>query len=219
MKEKSLVQKLLIFITSIFVLVFACSASVLAASNRGKTKKPWAAAYKKIVKELETEYKDSDVKITYDLIFFNDDMTPELVAGMNDYWVSMYTYDKGKVYTVMDQWGYGAMGNAGYSYYPKKNVLVNYDNDFAGLRYYTYYGKMKNHEMVDLHKKSLRIDYFIDKNQDGMPQEEEYSLDNPIYYYGEKKISEKKYNKYLVQGDTKDIRGRYSKKKILKKLS
>lgn len=144
--------------------------------------------------------------------------TPELVAGLDGYWVSMYTYDNGTVYTVMDQWGYGAMGNVGYSYFPKKNILVNYNSDFAGAVSYTYYGKMKNHELVDYYKKTLMISCFVDKNGNGFPDEDEFLEDENLYYYGDTEISAEKYESLLITGDTKNIIGKYSAKRIKKKL-
>lgn len=68
----------------------------------------------------------------YNLIDFDGDDVPELVAGVSGYWMSMYTYDEGRVYCLMDDWGYGAFGNAGYEYVPGKNSLRNYDADNAG---------------------------------------------------------------------------------------
>ena len=63
------------------------------------------------------------------------------------------------------------------------------------------------------------MDMFIDKNKNGFPDEDEFLADDKlVYYYGDKKISEKKFNSYLIDGEYKPIYGKYSKKEILKKL-
>ena len=57
----------------------------------------------KIIKKMNKEdkareknsYMDNDF-YTYSLIYFNKDSIPELVVGLDGYWVSMYTYDKSK---------------------------------------------------------------------------------------------------------------------------
>ena len=57
----------------------------------------------KIIKKLnkedkareKNEYNSKDY-YTYSLIYFNNDSIPELVVGLDGYWVSMYTYDKSK---------------------------------------------------------------------------------------------------------------------------
>lgn len=43
----------------------------------------------------------------------------------------------------MEQWGYGVMGNTGYSYAPKKNYLYNLNNDYAGAVRNVYCMKIK----------------------------------------------------------------------------
>ena len=60
---------------------------------------------------------------TYHLIYFDNDDIPELVAGVNGFYISLYTYKDGKAYTLMDRWVYGVMGNAGYEYSPRKKQL------------------------------------------------------------------------------------------------
>jgi len=216
MKCNKIIHKVSIILSVLIVLIAAYPGR--AAAKDGDKSKAWAEPYKKIVKRLEKENKGSESKLTYDLIYFNDDKIPELVAGHTGYWVSMYTYEDGKVYTVIDHWPYGAMGNVGYEYIPKKNVLRNYNNDFAGASQYTYFGKMKRHKLVDYYSKELRRDMFIDKNKNGIPEEDEFLEDKFVYYYGNKKISEEKFNKYLIGGEYEEICGTLSKKKILKKL-
>ena len=225
MRKKKLIAVTMIVVMALS-LCFPNLVSVKAATKKSTSKK-WAAAYMKIIKKLnkedkareKNEYNSKDY-YTYSLIYFNNDSIPELVVGLDGYWVSMYTYDKSKkkVYTVMDRWAYGAGGNAGYSYLPKKNVLYNTNSDYAGAVYYTYYAKMKNHKIVSRYSKSLKVQYFKDKNNNGYPDAGEY-MDTPYYYYGDKKISKKKFDSYGFSGTYKMIKGSSSYKKMKKKLS
>ena len=225
MRKKKLIAVTMTFVMALS-LCFPNLASVKAATKKSTSKK-WAAAYMKIIKKLNKEdkareknsYMDNDF-YTYSLIYFNKDSIPELVVGLDGYWVSMYTYDKSKkkVYNVMDKWGYGIGGNVGYSYLPKKNVLSNTDSDYAGAVYYTYYGKMKNHKIVSRYSKDIKVQYFNDKNNNGYPDEGEYTK-TPNYYYGNKKISKKKYDSYGFSGTYKTIKGSISYKKMKKKLN
>ena len=121
-----------------------------------------------------------NVEHKYDLIYFDEDDTPELTVGVNGYYISMYTYDAGTVYQVMDQWGYGAFGNVGYEYSPKKNSLRNYNADYAGaIGYTTYMTLNAQHAMEQV----VQIVFynFDDVNQNGIPDEDE---EDSIGYYG-----------------------------------
>ena len=113
----------------------------------------------------------NDGDIEYALIYFDADDVPELVVSTG-YWVSMYTYSEGRLYTLMDQWGFGAMGNAGYEYSPKKNSLRNYNNDFAGLLLYTTYMGISEQHTLDTIA-TIETYNFDDANGNGMPDEEE----------------------------------------------
>ena len=222
-------KKKLVAVTMIFVMVLTLGFPNLPsvkASTKSTTQK-WAEAYMKIIKKMNKEDKareknpySSNDAYTYDLIYFNNDNIPELVVDLQGYWVSMYTYDKSKnkVYTVMDQWGYGAFGNTGYEYLPKKNVLSNMDSDYAGAIRYIYYGKMKNHKIVSRYSKTLKVQYFKDKNKNGFPDDGEYT-EKPYYFYGDKQVSKKKFASYGISGNYKGINGSISYKKMKKKLS
>lgn len=155
-------------------------------------------AYKEVIQQYESVHSTLDVK--YDLIDFNGDNVPELICGLKDYYVSMYTYKDGKVYEVMDDWGYGIGGNYGYMYWPSKNVIMNVNSDMGGAIYYTYYGEMNvNCEIEEIY--TLKEEY----DDSGI---------NVKYYIGEEEISELEYENYIMGGSFFYIEGKYSKEEM-----
>lgn len=208
MKEKIIIRKKWIrsLILIFAVTLIASMGTVSTVSAKAKSK--WAQAYLKVI--ASENKKNSG--LTYNLIYFNNDSIPELVAGYDYYWVSMYTYSGGKTYELMDSWAYGSMGNAGYSYLPKKNVLYNTNSDYAGAVVYTTYMRMKNNKMTDIYKKPLYLSYL--KNMNESPWSAGNYLKNPVYYYGNKKISKAKYDKYQIKGNYKTIKGKYTYAKM-----
>lgn len=118
--------------------------------------------------------------VTYRLIYVDEDDTPELAVGVNGFWISLYTYHEGKVYLLMDQWGYGVMGNVGYEYIPKGNRIRNYNNDYAGAIHYTTYLTINDQYSIETVMEIVTYN-FDDANGNGMPDEEEQ---DSIGYYG-----------------------------------
>ena len=135
-------------------------------------------AYLAVGKLREAE---SEGTIKYNLIYFDEDDIPELVADDTGYFVSLYTYHVGKIYTLMDRWGYGAGGNHGYDYCPGKSSVRNYDTDYAGLILYTTYWKLGDGYELE-HVVSIEFLNFIDENGNGRPDGDESETAG----YGEK---------------------------------
>lgn len=132
-------------------------------------------AYQAVSRLCELE---STADITYNLICFDDDDIPELAAGVNGYYTSLYTYHDGNVYTLMDRWPYGAMGNAGYEYSPGRNSLRNYNTDYAGAILYTTYMTVSDQYAMET-VAQIQTFNFDDVNENGIPDEdEEGSLGN-----------------------------------------
>lgn len=134
-------------------------------------------AYHSVSRLCELE---STEEKTYDLIYFDDDDIPELVVGVDGYYTSLYTYNDGNVYTLMDRWPYGAMGNAGYEYSPRKNSMRNYNNDYAGAILYTTYMSISDHYTMDTITQ-IKTYNFDDVNGNGIPDGNEEAS---IGYYG-----------------------------------
>ncbi len=109
----------------------------------------------------------------FNLIYVDGDDIPELITGQTGYYVSMYTYDNGNVYLLMDHWGYGAMGNAGYEYASGKNSLRNYNSDYAGAILYTTYMTVGSGHTIETVAEIKEVS-FDDANGNGCLDEEEY---------------------------------------------
>lgn len=135
------------------------------------------ADYKEAYKTVSNFYElGHNGGVTYDLIYVDNDDIPELVAGVRDYYVSLYMFHDGTVYTLMDDWGYGAMGNVGYEYAPKANNLRNFNTDHAGAILYTTYMAIdqipSGTYFLDTIAQIKTVN-FDDANGNGMPDENE----------------------------------------------
>ena len=138
----------------------------------GGKKEPDYGDYKAVYEQIARAYNIYDEKCEFDLIYADDDNIPELVAGDTGYWVSLYTYENGKAHCLMNHWGYGAGGNAGYYYAPKTGMYFNGNADYAGAVYYEYYMSKRD-------EGEIATDYWIkninfnDTDGDGEPTGEE----------------------------------------------
>lgn len=126
-------------------------------------------AYKAVIQLYEL---DSAEELGYNLIYVDEDNIPELVVGVDGYYTNLYTYRDGKIYTLMDHWGYGAGGNAGYEYSPGRNSLRNYNTDFAGAVLYTTYMTVGSQHKIDIVAQIVSYN-FDDANGNGILDEEE----------------------------------------------
>lgn len=150
--------------------------SFLADGKKNGEFTSYQEAYKAVSRLCELE---GTAGKEYNLIYFDEDDIPELVAGVEGYSISLYTYNDGKVYTLMDHWAYGAMGNMGYEYSPGKNSMRNYNNDFAGAVLYTTYMAVSDQYTMDL-VTQIETYNFDDVNGNGFPDENE---EESIGYY------------------------------------
>ncbi|MBQ8180565.1 MAG: leucine-rich repeat protein [Ruminococcus sp.] len=171
-------------------------------------------AYASLIDELS-----ANEELTYDLIYFNDDEIPELVASTSGYSVSLYTYSNGTVHTLMDKWTYGAMGNTGYEYSPKNNSLRNYNHDYAGLIGYTTYMTMSENCTLDT-VVTIETHNFEDANGNGIPDEDEAASNGSysVSYIDGVEVTEEQCNSYNV-GEYEVICGSMSLDEIKAELS
>ncbi len=176
----------------------------------------WAIAYADKVQELAQETHE----LTYDLIYVNEDDVPELVADMQGYYVHLFTYTDGQLYTLMDSWSYGAMGNAGYEYVPYGNVIYNGNADHTGLIYRRYYMQIgPSGELENYYDQALVIQHVENLNGNHFPPDEDEFLDKPLYFYGDAPITSEEYNAHLISGDYLLICGAMSQDEMLERLS
>lgn len=171
----------------------------------------------------------SNENYTYELIYVNDDDIPELVIDNLGYYVSMYSYKDGYVSCYMDHWPYGAMGNVGYTYVPRKNIIFNSNYDHAGLIEYVTYGSMREDGTLGTDYEAEYL-YFNDVDGDGSPSsgeywdevDDDYHLYDAFYYNNtdqdmtddEIKAKIKKLDKYKYE----ELNGAMSYDELLKKL-
>jgi len=176
----------------------------------------YVPAYIETIKACIEEYSDND--LTYNLIYLDDDGTPELVIGMQGYWVSLYTYKDGVIYEIMDQWGYGAGGNHGYDYLPYEGVVCNLNADYAGLVLYeSYYMLDKNYELND---GFWLMQSYEDEEGNVLFDEsdEDYDENNWHFYYEDREITEEEYDMYCIEGEYEFIDTHMSAPELIKEL-
>lgn len=174
----------------------------------------YAEAYEAVITLSEMERREETVPeyssgFLYDLIDVDGDEIPELVSGLNGYYVNLYTYKDGTLYTLMDEWGYGAMGNAGYEYAPGKNSMRNYNADLAGAIMKTYYMKINGQSEIETPVWIESVN-FDDRNGNGMLDEDEtYEEGVKIYVNDEKSSGEELAAVYAAydMGDYQYIEG------------
>lgn len=172
----------------------------------------WQEAYRFIARLENIRYGADG---SYDLIYFDGDDVPELVAGVNGYYVSMYTYADGRLYRVMDEWGYGAGGNHGYEYIPKGNKLYNLDVDGAGTDLYESIDMLdQNHKLknvVEIH--TINYDAIYENADVKEKSGSESFIDG-------KKISDAEYAGYFADRDQyRMIKGSYGYEELLRHIS
>lgn len=173
------------------------------------------AAYADIVRELSSE-NDS---LQFDLINLTGGEIPELMAGLDGYYVCVYMWENGKAAPVIDYWPYGAGGNAGYEYLPGQNTIRNFNSDMAGaIVYETYWTIDGDYGAIPVWPESLCMWYFQDLNGNDFIDEDEPFLDEPVCYYGDKEISAAEYAAYQIPGDYQWMAGGVSAEEMLDQL-
>lgn len=190
---------------------------LLAEGRKNGEFADYREGYRAVIRLWELEGYDGE---TYDLLYVDGDEIPELAAGHTGYYVSLYTYHDGKVYTLMDRWGYGAMGNGGYEYAPGRNNLRNYNADQAGAIMNTYYMAIGEDHWLEVVAGIVTYN-FDDANGNGWLDESEMgSLGNyGVSYLGGEEISDVDWDAYDAGDDQYEmIYGVLSREELLEKL-
>lgn len=189
-------------LASLFLLGSCANCNV---SGQTQEKADYLQAY---VDQINACEEDVD-NLEYDLIYLNEDDIPELVVDKTGYEVSIYTYSSGELYTIMDHWPYGAMGNAGYEYIPRKNVIRNYNADLAGAIMYISYDRVnENYEIESYYDAALSSWSFRDSNHNYFMDENEPVTAERFHYYGEKEITAEEFDTYMIRGKYAMVQGK-----------
>lgn len=187
----------------------------------------YASAYLSVVEQFQLDNMCNEseyCKLGYDLIYFNEDDIPELVTGLNGYYVNLYTYKDGSVEQIIDQWGYGAGGNHGYDYLERQSIIYNINSDMAGAEQYETYMKWDSitNEIKDMNDQYLMMRFYYDVNGDGNTDwsdiDEGGYTETPTYLYGDKEVTEEEYKSHRVEGEFKTIYGEMTYDEIVQKL-
>lgn len=165
-------------------------------------------------------------KYRFDLIYFDEDDVPELVMGKRGYYVDLYTVIDGQIVVIIDNWAYGAGGNAGYDYLEKQGIVYNSNSDSAGAEEYETYwkwdAKAKNLENAYDEELCMRYVYY-DINGDGITDFTDILegglTDEVLYFYGDENITYEEYLKYTFPGEYKPICGEMTYDDIMSKLN
>jgi ABC-type glycerol-3-phosphate transport system substrate-binding protein len=172
--------------------------------------------------ENNPDYDISSLKnLKYDLVFIDDNNTPELVVTDSRGWITVYAYEGGKIVNALgedERWPFGIAGNAGYEFIPKKNVVFFRSNEFAGMiRDYAYF-ELKGTKLEQSYVLS-EVHFNDDKNDRTPDENDEFLEEATAYYKDDKKVSEKEFNKYLVIKDAEELTGKKSYTEIIAALS
>ena len=177
-------------------------------------------AYGAVARLLDMSDEDGayNMTVTYGLIDVDGNGTPELTAGVDGYYTSLYTYSGGKVCTLIDKWSYGVMGNAGYEYAPGNNSLRNYNTDYAGAILYTTYMAVRDGNRLETVAEVKTVN-FDDVNGNGVLDEDEIGS---VGYYGVNYLNGKEASveecSVYDAGEYEMIRGDLSLEGVLKEL-
>ena len=138
---------------------------LLGDSNSGEFSS-WRDAYSHLIKvnHLEDDY-------LYSLVYLDGDDTPDLVEDYRGYWINVYCFKDGVAKPVMRNWSYGAAGNGGYEYSPKKSCIRFWTNAYAGAIHYLTYAQINADGTFSDY--TCEMYEFDDLNDNGYPDDEE----------------------------------------------
>ncbi|MGN0159795.1 MAG: hypothetical protein ACI4AQ_00220 [Lachnospiraceae bacterium] len=174
----------------------------------------WMEAYV----DKMTECMQEDPESSFELIYVDDDDIPELAAGRQGFYLSVFSYGPKGITTIVDQCVYGAMGIAGYEYSPRDNVMRVYDADFAGqIRWLDYWMIGEDKERKEFYEQALCCSNYneIYEMSDGI----EFNEETLYYFYGEEMITPEEYDSYLIDGDYRYIELGKSYEEIMDELT
>lgn len=135
--------------------------------------------YKKAYSDICKSSYNENPEYKFNLVFINEDETPELVVDLPGYYISLYTYKNGEIHNIMDKCSYGVSGNAGYIYSPWQNLIFSSSTEFAGIiRYETYMKINSDYQLENIN--SIKTCYYEDTNGNDTFDEGEMPSATPV---------------------------------------
>ena len=160
-------------------------------------KPDWKQAYLAKAEEIETE----EGPLKYDLIYFDADDIPELVAGPKGHGFHLYTWKDGEVYELVNCIDYGTY-KAVHLYNPYQGVIAR---DFPNIE--TIISEIYVTNYTEYYKLTEDMNFIEQYRLMEQCQEE-----GSAYFYREAstvvEITEKEFSSY-TEGDWLEIAGRY----------
>lgn len=163
----------------------------------------WQRAYCDIIQEAYSGNSDlgnADYGWGFDLIYFNDDDIPDLVCNNQGFCVAVYCYDGESAYKAFFG-NYGIAGLNGYEYVSRRSIVSWADMDYAGLQYYCIACRINdNHELEDIYDEYPCVKYYVDSNNNGMPDEDEevtFEDGRAFYFIGDREVTEEEFDEYI----------------------
>lgn len=156
----------------------------------------WAQAYllliEEIIQKLRADGYDKISKFHYSLIYLDDDDIPELAYGPDGYWISVYTWQDGQVYTVMDREPYGTWGRI-YSYIPFQSIVSTECYSFGDTDNGSYIGRYWDfYEMMEI---TYELEYIYGLSWVETRENENDETATITYYYEEPDMTEREITK------------------------
>lgn len=179
----------------------------------------WQDAYKDVIKN-----KELDKNLKYDLVYIDEDDTPELVIENKGLYISLYTYDKEQKCAVelIYHSAITSSEDAEYTYAKKQNIIKSTKDEYAGVIRHYIFQKIENNTLVSALPYSLSTWLTEDKNKNGLYDEDEQTstFTKTYCYMDDGQITEVAEEIFFTSMPTtnKKLEGTLSKDKILKKI-
>ena len=207
------------------MILLICVMSILLCSCKNRSSVEEKSAGKNSYQEyiqLVQQYEKDKTDCKYDLIYFNADDIPELVAGVPGSFVALYSLDEtGKIHTIMDDWPYGAFGNAGYEVLEKEGLIRNYNSDYAGLVVTTSLIKVKDNYQQEMYSSILMPEEIKEEeiDQEMKKDAEEYLKEFGGYYFNDKLITKEEFLAQVPEKEFELLYGEMSASEIIEELT
>ena len=208
----------IILIGILAVCLCACNKTELQTES-DKEKNGKYYEYIKLIEQYEKEYTENDCK--YDLVYFNEDSIPELVAGVPGKFVGLYSIDQeGKLHTILEDWPYGSYGNQGYEFLPEEGMIRNINTDYDGLVVTTSYIKINQQYQTDMYSSILLQEGAKEeKDKEIKTQVDKYLEEFGGYFHNDISITKEEFMNQISEEKFEFLLGEMSATEVKEELS